>query len=341
MHKKGRITLSDVARHAGVSPITVSRALLSGPEKVSQKTRHKIEKAAVELGYVPDLSASTLASSKSRIVALIIPTLGASIFSQWVSVFQEQINQAEFHLLIGDSQYSFDKEQKLIESFLGRSPDSVVLSSGYHSRKTVELLKRSPVPILQVWDLPKSPIFHAIGMENYKIGYLAGQHLARRGYQTLFFATSRLPEYGSILTKRFNARWSGFQKAAKDNNARPRKFISSVESIEFDGGYDAMNELLSKHPEVNGVFFANDTLAVGAILYCAHNKIAVPSRVAICGLGGLPISQVIMPPLTTIQVPHKELGMLASSMVLELIEGKSPENHRIPLDIKLKIGSTT
>ncbi len=155
-------TLIDVARVAGVSPITVSRTL-GRPEAVAPATRRRVLEAVRATAYVPNLAAGSLASSRSRLVAIFLPTIANSIFADTVQALTERLAVAGYQTLLGLTGYSAEQEERLLEAVLGRRPDGIVLTGTEHSQVSRERLARVGIPLVEAWDLCAKPLDILVG----------------------------------------------------------------------------------------------------------------------------------------------------------------------------------
>ena len=198
--------MEDVARAAGVSMITVSRAL-NKPDKLAPATLARVRAAIASLRYVPNLTAGSLASNRSRIVAIIVPTIANSIFSDTIDGLAQTLAQHHYQLLLGQTQYRMDEEAALVEAFLGRRVDGLVLTGIKHARGVRSRVQRAGIPIVETWDLSTRPIDMIVGFSNRAAGDAAARHLAGKGYRAL--------AYIGGSDDRSVARLAGFREGAR------------------------------------------------------------------------------------------------------------------------------
>ena len=175
-------TLIDVARVAGVSPITVSRAL-NRPEIVSEAAREKVLAAVQATGYVPNLLAGGLASNRSRLVALFVPTIVHSIFAETVQALMARLSQAGYQTLLGLTGYSAEQEEQLLAAVLGRKPDGIVLTGTLHTAASRQRLAQAGIPVVESWDLGEDPLDMQVGFSHEAVGRAQAEHLHARGYR--------------------------------------------------------------------------------------------------------------------------------------------------------------
>lgn len=304
--------MEDVARLARVSMITVSRAI-NQPDKVAPKTRARVEAAIRKLGYVPNLSASTLASNRSRIIGAIVPTIDNSIFAETVRGLSALLEEAGYQLLLGQTAYRANAEEALVTTFLGRRVDGMVLTGVNHSPATVKRLKSAGIPVVETWDLTARPIDMLAGFSNREAGRAVATYLCSRGHRRLAFVGG--------AEERSRARFAGFEAAAQ---AIPGASVARVEldaGTSFSGGRAALAELLARDAPPQAVFFSNDALAVGGLMECHRRGIRVPQELAIVGFADLDIAAEASPALTSVHVGSRRIGEEAARLLLARLSG--------------------
>lgn len=313
--------IEDVALLAGTSPMTVSRAL-RGEGKVTPETLARIQAAVESLGYVPNLSASSLASRRSGILAVLVPTIGNSVFSETVRGVADAAETAGLHLLIGDYAYSDDKRRQLVRALVGRRPDALVLVGAVQDEAVRTLLRQhDDIPVVETWELSDDPVDMAVGFSNFAAGTEVARHLVGRGRRRCAFVGS--------AESRAAARLSGFATALAEAGAAPPECETPAD-LSIEAGRVSLDRLLARAPDLDGVFFATDVMAVGGLLECQRRGIDVPGRIAIVGLGDLEIGRQLQPALTTVRIPAYEMGRRAGELILaRLGKGARPQEGRI------------
>lgn len=310
------ITKEDVARAAGVSHITVSR-VINTPEKVAPDTRAKVESFIASMGYIPNLLAGGLASRRTRIVAAIVPTISHSIFADTVRGLSEQLSQKGYQLLLGQSNYDEHAETALVEAFIGRRVDGLVLTGVQHTARTRQRLKAAGIPVVETWDLSRRPIDMLAGFDNHAAGHAMGDYLYRKGYRHMAFVGGEDP--------RGMARFSGMRDALAAHGAREPVHLKIALGSFLNAGREAVDRLLQEHPEVDAAFFSNDVLAAGAAMQCLRRGVAVPGRIALAGFANLDIASEVVPALTTVQISAHQIGLTAAQMLLQRFAGQGVE----------------
>lgn len=304
----------DVARVAGVSRVTVSRAI-SHPEMVSPETLALVQAAIAQLGYVPNLNAGSLATRRSRIVGAIVPTLSNAWFAETMDGLGEILEVGGYQLLLGQSRYLASGEEALIDTFIGRQVDGLVLTGVEHGDAVRRKLRAFGKPVVETWDLTDNPIDMVAGFSNEAAGAAVAQHLAQRGYRHLGFLGAQ--EHRAIK------RLAGF----RDEVARlglptiETELVAPPSSIE--DGARMMRALKARTPQLQAVYCSNDTLGVGALLACRQAEWAVPQSMAVVGFSDLAIASASQPALSSVRVQAREMGKQAARMLLARLSENS------------------
>jgi LacI family transcriptional regulator, gluconate utilization system Gnt-I transcriptional repressor len=330
----GRTTLEEVAALAGVSIMTASRAL-SQPRLVSDGTRAKVEQAVDELGYVPNRAARALASSQSRVIVALVPSLSNVVFTAVLDGIQDAIAEGQYQLLIGNTHYSDAEEEKLLRTYLQSNPDGILLSNLAHSPEVTRMLDGSRIPTVSMMDLADDTDRATVGFSQRDAGCAMTRHLLARGYRRVAFI-------GAQLDERTLRRADGYRQAMGDAGlSDPALEIMVPEPSTIALGAELMRRALETAPGVDAVFCCNDDLAHGAIYYCQRHNVKVPGDVAIAGFNDLPASAWMVPSLTTIETPRYRIGYEAATLLVDLLAGREPRATRVDLGFTLREREST
>ncbi|MBI2771338.1 MAG: LacI family DNA-binding transcriptional regulator [Burkholderiales bacterium] len=309
----GGITLSDVAKLAGVSAITVSRAL-NTPERVSTDTLQRVRDAVARTGYVPNLLAGGLASNRSRLVAALIPTIAGSVFLETIQALTDSLAAAGLQLMLGQSGYTGAREDALIDTIIARRPDGIVLTGIMHSADGRRRLLASGIPVVETWDLTPTPIDMLVGFSHEKVGIQVADFLHGRGYRKPAILTADDHRAG-LRRAGFQARWGEFGA-----DRLPTCVVEAPSTL--GNGRAGLRELLAGKAKVDAVFCSSDVLAQGVIAEAQARGLRVPQDVAVMGFGNLNFSADIHPALSTVQVDGAAIGEQAARFILDRIEGR-------------------
>lgn len=315
-----RVQMADVAREAGVARVTVSR-VINAPHSVAPKTRDAVLAAIARLGFVPNLNAGTLASRRSRIVGALVPTLSNAWFADTMDGLSIRLAAAGYQLLLGQTRYDPHEEERLVDAFIGRRVDAIVLTGTQHLPAVQVKLQRAGIPVIECWDLTDTPIDTVVGFSNADAGATVARHLVGRGCQHLGFIGAD--------ESRSAQRLHGFREAAKAAG------VSSVHAhlvkppSSIQDGVRGMNALMHAHPGLDGVFCSNDTLALGALLAARNHGWRVPERIAVAGFSDLPVAIASVPALTTIRIDARALGEYAGDLLANRLRGVPDDGPRV------------
>jgi LacI family gluconate utilization system Gnt-I transcriptional repressor len=323
-----RARMSDVAKLARVSAMTVSRALRS-PEMVTPETLQRIEDAVKKIGYLPDRIAGSLSSRKSNVIGLIVPSLRNSLFAETIQGIADKLGQ-EYDLMISDSGYSLKNEEEAVVAFLSQRVCGMVLHNTKHTPRTVRLLKESGVPCVETGNLTRRPLDMTVSYSNFATGRAMTEYLIDCGYRQIGFVSLPLRD-----NDRAGQRRAGYVSALKARGLPliPEIMLESASGLR--SGCDAFAKLMQgKHP-VDAVFLTGDVLAMGAILEANRRGWKIPEQVAIAGTDDNEIQENLVPSLTSIRFPRYEIGQKAAAMLLNRFEGRSTGTGVVDLGFEI------
>ena len=317
-----RATIRDVAKVAGVSPITASRAMQNSG-KVRPDTREKVVEAARQLDYIPNLAAGTLATNASHLVAVILPNMSNSIFADTLQSISDSLRDSGYQLLVGYSDNSPELEESLVRTFLSRRADAVVLTGRVHSEHTNALLKSAAIPIVEMWSLNDEPLGTCVGISNFDAAHSMTDYLHSKGHHRIGFI-------GGLLENndRTQSRLEGYRASLTAHGLEVDENLIREVPFEFEDGARAMRELLEANKGLDAVFAASDILALGALLECNRQGLHVPEDIAVAGFDDERLASLIKPSLTTIGVPRRAIGEKVASVVLAALQGQ-PEDQSV------------
>jgi len=309
-------TMADVAQRAGVSAMTVSRALKDGGV-VSKDTRERILQATEELGYVLDQSAGSLSSKRTGFIAAIVPSINNSNFSDTARGIADALDGTGLQLLLGYTDYSMQREESLVESMLRRRPEGIILTGGHHTPRTRKLLLAAGIPVIETWDVPAKPIDQVVGFSNEGAMSTLVLKLAEKGYK-------RFGYVGGTTDRdtRGSQRRVGFQRALRQLGLPDNRLISfGVPPISIEQGGQAVVSMLETWPDTEVVICVSDLSAFGALMECRRRGLEVPGDIAIAGFGNFEVGEWSHPRITTVDVECYEIGRRAALRIRASILG--------------------
>lgn len=317
-------TMTDVARLAGVSPMTVSRAF-KADSSISGTTREAILKAADQLGYVFDSTASNLRSQRTDFVAVTIPSINNANFADTVRALSDGLKPRGLQILLGTTDYDMAEEERLIEQLLRRRPEAIVVTGGNHTPRARRLLENAGIPVIETWDLPETPIDHVVGFSNALAVRGMVDHFVNRGLTRIAFIGG-----DASRDTRGADRRSGFVAAMTAHGLDPSRLVAAgPPPISMREGADAMARLLHDLPDTEAVICVSDLSAFGALTECQRRGVPVPDRISIAGFGDYEIAGISVPSLTTINPHPRDIGSQVVALIGDLLDGKRSDPARI------------
>ena len=304
-------TLADVARRAGVGESTVSR-VLRNKGSVSQNTRDKILKVAADLNYVPNRIAGTLASMTSKLIGVVIPSVGNTVVPEVLAGANQVLEDAGFQPVIGVSNYDPHREEQLIESILSWRPAGLLVAGLEHTDRARAMMKGCGVRVVELLDIDGEGIDIVVGSSQRLAGRKSAEHLLARNYRRIGYVGHDI-----TIDVRAGKRFQGFRDAMTDNGLRiidSELFPGGGSSVE--AGRVGLARLLERQPKLDAIYFSNDDLAIGGYFHCLEHGISVPGQLALFGYNGLEIARLTPQPLSTIRSPRVAMGEVGAKLLL-------------------------
>jgi len=330
-----RPRIRDVAAMAKVSTMTVAR-VLRDPARVSTDTKRRVEAALKATNYTPDLVARSLSVRQTGVVAVLVPHLGHSSFTETVRGMSDALADDGFHILVGATGFSPEKEESIARAFLSRRVDAIFLTGTSHSDSTVRLLSSAGIPVVEGNNIPRKPLDLVVGFSNEAAAAAATEHLIAKGH-------TRIAHIG--LEERNNDRMRdrrlGYVRALKAAKLPIRPEWSFGTDLGMEAGARAVRRLLAMDPAPSALFCASDVLAIGAVQECNRLGIRIPQDLAIIGFDDLEFASELIPPLTTIRVPRYEIGRAAGKLVHDCLAGRKIPERIVDLGFELVVRAST
>ncbi len=310
------LTMQTIAELAGVSAMTVSRAL-KGDAAVSPTTRHRVLEAVRQTGYVPDATARIFASGRSGFVAVLVPSLNNSNFADTTHGMAQGFEAAGLQILLGDTGYSIEREEHLIGTLLQRRPEAIVLTGGAHTEAARTMLASADIPLVETWDLPVAPLGHVVGFSNELAGQAMVHYLYERGYRRMGFigGTTHHDTRGS-------ERRVGYVKAMAALGLAARVISVGHPPVTMEQGGEALGLMLEQWPDTDAILCVSDLSAFGVLMECHRRGLAVPHQVAIAGFGDFDVARCAWPRLTTIAVDCLGIGQRTAEIILAALDSR-------------------
>jgi LacI family transcriptional regulator len=325
-----RVTISDVARKAGVSLMTVSR-VVNDKGEISPATRRRVLDVIEQLGYRPSGIARGLATQRTGTLGLIVPDIANPFFSDVARGAEDKACAAGYSVVVCNTDESPQRETTALESLEEKRVDGLVLCSSRLADKDLRAaLDLHPAAVLVNYHLEGYQV-GAILLDDEGGAQAATRHLLLSGHHAVGFLAGPLASYSSAQ------RSKGYHVALEAAGIRYNPAWVRPCSYQVEGGQIAARELLTDHPEITALFCYNDLVAVGALQACAELSRRVPEDLAIAGFDDIPMAALVTPALTTCRVPRYELGEQAMQLLLNRIDGCTEEYTEIVLHTELVI----
>lgn len=337
--KLGTFTIHDVAERAGVSSVTASR-YFNEPGRVSQKLREKLSAVIRETGYVPSQVARRLASSHGGLVGAVMQNIASPTFAPLVQGMGDTLEQRGLQLLLANSHYSIASEERAIQAFFGWHPSGLILTRGDHSEASDALLSAMQIPVVEAWEVVEGRPFHQVGFSQHAVGRTLTGHFLAQGVKRVRFALN-----GLMDDTRAARRAEGYALAMQAAGLEP-DIVRSGETDDIQAGTDQIRRLLAEPiaARPRAIVFANDSMAMAAILHGIQMRLSIPNDCAVAGFGDAPVGAILMPSLTTIRTAPYAIGSTAARTLIELLDmppGIPTEirTHHIPCELVVRDSS--
>jgi DNA-binding LacI/PurR family transcriptional regulator len=326
--RRQEVSIADIARSAGVSHTTVSRALRESP-LISPDTRGRIQRIAREMGYTPNALAQGLQTQRTSTIGLVVTTIADPFFSDVVKGVEGVAREAGFSVLFGASHNDPGQEMVVIDTFHRRRVDGILIAS---SRVTnyEQRLDHIKVPTVLINSPGHSQhkLLYRVAVDDYQGAQCAVKHLIELGHRAIGYLGIRSRPYSN------QQRLAGYQKALEAAGIGwddEWVMIAPNEEASSEADVAAGQQILPRlfDTGVTAVFCYNDMLAIGGLMACRERGIAVPEELSLVGFDDVNAASYVAPQLTTICQPREQMGKLAMHVMLDLLGSHPGRNHML------------
>lgn len=319
--------IKEVAALAGVSVATVSR-VINRNGYVSKATEEKVLNAMEELQYEPSAIARGLAGKHMATIAIIVPDITNPFFPELVRAVEDKCREHEFGVFLCNSDNQSFKEKSYLELLKRKRIDGIIFATNSLEKKDVDSLEKSNIPFVVLDRAPFENTCDIVRANNYEGAVLAVEHLLDVGCKRIAHI------YGPLEIATARERMRGYEDTVKDLPwYSPSLMIAG--DFQINGGMNAIDALLARHSEIDGIFVGNDLMAIGALKALHRRGIRVPDDVAVCGFDGIAMTEITEPELTTVAQPTYDMGKLAAKLLINKIKGKHSDYQVHELDVQL------
>lgn len=327
-----KVRLIDVAKDAGVSPATVSRAI-SQPVLLATDTLARVRASAHKLGYRPDAAARALASGRSHTIGAVMPTLDNAIFSRTLQAMQTVLATEGYQLLVASHNYSAAAEADAIRLLLSGGVDGLMLVGAERAPDAEAAIADAGIPVVLTWR--SSPGFAAVTVDNERAGQLAAQHLVGLGHRRIAVVTGH-----HTFNDRQRARLAGVRTYLERVGVVLPDWLTIEQPTTLAGGRAGCATLLALAEPPTAIIGGIDLIAVGCMIEAQSRGLVVPADISVVGIDDLDMSAHVSPPLTTVHVPTARIGAEAATTLLRLIHNSdTATTHDLPVDLVIRRSS--
>ncbi len=328
------LTLRDVSEASGVSEMTVSRVLRNRGD-VSETTREKVLQAARSLGYVPNKIAGALASQRVNLVGVVIPSLSNMVFPEVLSGISEVLEDTGLQPVVGVTHYVQDREESVLYEMLSWRPSGLIVAGLEHSEAARSMMEAAGVPIVEIMDIDGTPVDSAVGISHRRAGLQMAQAIVAAGYRHIGFLGTKMPE-----DHRARKRLEGFREglAAAGLTLEDEEYYAGGSALLK--GREMTEAILKRSPQLDFLYYSNDMIGAGGLLYCLDKGIDVPGRVGLAGFNGIELLDGLPRRLATMDACRREIGRHAAEIICGKHEGGSIGGEVIELMPTLQPGDT-
>ncbi|WP_299656048.1 LacI family DNA-binding transcriptional regulator [uncultured Jannaschia sp.] len=319
--------MHDVGRIAGVSQVTVSRAL-SDPSKVSPETLTKVMGAVEATGFVPNAIAGALASRKSRLVSALVPSITNVVYSSMVRAFSERLRAHGYQILLSETGFAPEAEEATVVAHLSRRPDAIMLTGIQHTPQARRLLLAAGIPVVELWDVSDSPIDLCVGFHHVDAARAAAEFARDRGYRVAATVTA--------ADERACRRRTGFAERFTRDTGNPVPDFDTGGAASIAAGRQGLAGLIDRHGIGGGLIYcSSDIIAHGVMIEAQSRGLRIPDELAVIGFGDQEFARHLEPALTTVRIDLAQLGQSAADAVLSRLDGQTPPSPVIDLGFEI------
>ncbi|MDH4268037.1 MAG: LacI family transcriptional regulator [Deltaproteobacteria bacterium] len=325
------VTISDIAKSAGVSSATVSR-VLNSPHIVKEETLIKVLKAMKEQEYAYNALAGGLARKRTATIGLIIPTITNPIFAISTKGTQTVAKKRGYSILLGSTEYSYDVEFDFVSLFYEKRVDGIIFMGAPGNLKSMENLRKRKIPFVVTWEVLREKDVNFVAFDNIQIARRMTDYLISLGHRRIAMIAGP-----TTVTTRASQRLEGYRQSLDVHDLPCDETLIVHKNYTVEDGKEAMRRLLRENEDLTAVFCGNDILAFGAMAAAKEVGYVVGTDISIVGFDDLDISRVSDPQLTTVQIPAYQMGKMSGDLLISLIEEEVQQPRQYILDSNLVI----
>ena len=319
---------------SGVSEMTVSRVLRNRGD-VSDATRERVLETAKRLGYVPNKIAGALASSRVNLVAVIIPSMSNMVFPEVMTGITEALDETELQPVVGITGYKPEKEEKVLYEMLSWRPSGVIIAGIEHTEASRAMLRASGIPVVEIMDVDGTPVDSVVGISHRRAGQKMAEAILKGGYQKIGFLGTKMS-----LDHRARKRFEGFTETLAKNGVEiaDQEFYTGGSALVK--GREMTAALLEREPEIDFIYYSNDLIGAGGLLYLLEKGAKIPQEIGLAGFNGVGLLDGLPMKLATMDACRHETGRKAAEIIAARVNDDTTGPVRVAMEPKITYGQT-
>jgi len=318
-------TMKNVAEVAGVSVQTVS-AVINADARISAETSTRVLAAIQQLGYRPYSVARSLRTRRTKTIALVVSDIANPVFATMASTAEDHAHQHGYSMVVYNTRDNVEREESYMRTATDRWVDGVLFVSAQDQITSLNLLQTVGIPAVAVDRIPANYNGPSVTVDNVQAGRMAAEYLLNLGHTCI----AHIP--GPVELRLARERLAGFRQAIQVQGDACTFYISDAGNWECTAGYQAMQTLLARAPDLTAVFAANDRMAIGAMQAVYQAGLRIPQDISVIGVDDIEVAAYQIPPLTTIRQSFVELAQRGVQLLLDILQGKEVEQTQIVIE---------
>jgi LacI family gluconate utilization system Gnt-I transcriptional repressor len=326
--------LRDVSEASGVSEMTVSRVLRNRGD-VSDDTRKRVLETAKKLGYVPNKIAGALASSRVNLVAVIIPSMSNMVFPEVMTGITQVLEETELQPVVGVTGYLPEKEEKVLYEMLSWRPSGVIIAGLEHTEASRAMLRASGIPVVEIMDTDGTPVDSMVGISHRRAGQKMAEAILKGGYRKIGFIGTKMS-----LDHRARKRFEGFIETLAKNGVEicDQEFYSGGSALAK--GRELTKLILEREPELDFIYYSNDLIGAGGMLYLMEQGIDLPQTMGLAGFNGVNLLKGLPKQLASMDAMRLEIGRKAAEIIAARVNDDASGPERVVMEPTISYGDT-
>src|SRR5476651_1804438 len=327
------VRLKDIAKHLGVSVMTISKALRDAPD-VSAATKARVKSLAQQMGYVPDSSAQNLRTKTTKLFGVVIPSITNPIYARIIFAIEERAHELGYDVLLAHSLNKPEREEHCIRRLLSRRVDGLFISPVYRfeaeARIYQEILTSKTPTVLLGPPAAFCKSFPSVEIEEQVASYTATQHLLQLGHKRIAYLT------GPPVAPWAHERFEGYRRALREAGLELDDKLVFQSGSTIEDGTNVALQMLNENCNATAIQAVSDLVAIGCAETLLAQGLRIPEDISLVGLGNILVTEHFRVPLTTIRQPKHRLGIAAMETMMGLIRGEKVQSKRLPAELVVR-----